>query len=143
MTQPYPDTLEAAAGRIYERILRGADDLRRRAETEKDAETLEFLRRAGRGARAYAELLQEIVADDHVDNGLLEQAELVAIAAGCDGWIGVGGAAYGREDSLRRLRVDGFLAYHPEVPGQWAACYRLWSGPDNPDPIAVSNGRDS
>lgn len=126
MTRPYPDTLQAAAGRIHERILRAADGLFvEPLHDEEDGEQRGRREAAERGARAYAELLQEIIDDGAVTNAHLEQAELVATAAECAGWIGVNGAVTGRETAMRQLIAGGYFAFCPAVPGRHLACYRL------------------
>lgn len=127
MTRSYPDTLRAAASRIHARILAAADNLPVEAPPllEEGDEQRIYREAAERGARAYAELLQEIIDDGAVTNAHLEQAELVATAAECAGWIGVNGAVTGRETAMRLLIAGGYFALYDAVPGRYMACYRL------------------
>jgi hypothetical protein len=122
----FPDTIDQAAGRILERIEDGAELLSvPPAHFEENDEHRDFRLKAEAGARAYAKDLRWRVERTTLGQLDLDMAELVATAAQCAGWISSTGAVTGRSAAREALVEGGYLVFHPAVPGQWVACYRL------------------
>lgn len=120
----WPDTIEQAAGRILERIERGAELLSVEPDHyTEDEEQTAFRLAAYAGARAYAEYLRQAIEGGSVTDALLAQAELVETGAQCAGWLSASGVV--RAPAMQDLVRQGFFVYHPAVPGRYVACYRL------------------
>lgn len=121
----YPDTIDVAE-QIVESLDAATADLAKAPEhyTEND-EQRSFRLAAVAGARAYAAHLRSLIEQNQVTEVTLEQADLVATAASCAGWLGTSGAVIGRDDTAARLQQDGFFVFHPARPGEYVACYRL------------------
>lgn len=121
----YPDTRQLSANRIRERILRDADSLARQAGQADDDTRRRHLQAAERGARTYAAFLRQALDEDVVTWLMQEEAELVAAAARCEGWLMTTGAVLGCEAEMTRLMNAGYFVLDPNGAGVNQACYRL------------------
>jgi hypothetical protein len=122
----YLDTAEAEARHLLERIRENITILAEEAATlDDDEERRGFLLDAEGGARRYADDLQADIEGGRTDERALRKAALVALAAGCAGWLTASGMSGDNQPLMRALTEEGVFAFYPAVPGRWVACYRL------------------
>lgn len=127
----FPDTMEQAAERALSRIEHGFRILDNPPRHfEEDAEQRAFRLAARDGASAYCRLMDRQIERCILTPLMLEKADLVGTAATCAGWISATGAVVGRGEALQELLTEGFLEFHPAVPGRFVACYRLQVPPE-------------
>ena len=80
---------------------------------------------AARGAARYSNHLRSILKVNQFTDLTLVQADLVAIAAECGGYLSRTGAPAGRDAAVQALLDEGYFVQQAAVPGVWAAHYRL------------------
>lgn len=119
-----PDTRADVAQRYADRIRSGIPRmLQEHQEREREADAKIYMALAERGAQAYLEHLEHLIATGQVDQLDVDQARLVATAVSCAGWLGA--TIESPTAAVRALVNEGYFEFFPAVPGRWLACYRL------------------